>query len=219
MICSLTMSAFKFRVVVVKDSTPQEWLRLWSGRYPPDDEPEYRDLIANYGSLSADEFERIGKWKDGVGKSTGRWMPNVASVAYLIWMQAAQKPPKCPEEDEVEAFLDGWSGRTYTDVFPNKSVEKHFGLSRATTLLHFVSGGRYPIFDARVRTAIGRLLGSSVPPYTVRWYLESCCPLFRELAALCETGDDLRNLDKALFSYGAFEGFHSQADPQPSVWL
>jgi hypothetical protein len=79
-------------------------------------------------------------------------------------------------------------------------VKKHFGLSRATTLLHFISGGRYPIFDSRVRKAMTRLLNCPVPK-TGRWYLDSYRPLFSEVAALCGT-EDFRMVDKALFSYG-----------------
>jgi len=45
-----------------------------------------------------------------------------------------------------------------------------------------------------------RLLNSPVPN-TVRWYLDSYRPHFLEVAALCGT-EDLRLLDKALFSYG-----------------
>jgi hypothetical protein len=45
-----------------------------------------------------------------------------------------------------------------------------------------------------------RLLNSPVPN-TVGWYLDSYCPLFSEIAALCGT-EDLRVVDMALFSYG-----------------
>jgi hypothetical protein len=118
-------------------------------------------------------------------------------------MRMAQEPPKLPSEDEVADFLDRWSSATYSDNFSSgKSVTKQFGLSRATTLLHFVSGGEYPIFDQRVRTAVARLSNSSVQN-TVLYYLNSLCPLFHELAVLCGTQNDLRRLDKALFSYGA----------------
>jgi hypothetical protein len=82
-------------------------------------------------------------------------------------------------------------------------VKKRFGVPRATTLLHFVSGGRFPIIDSRVRRAIARLCDDHVPPNTVRWYLDSFRPLFSELAALCKTEDDSRILDKALTSYGS----------------
>lgn len=115
-------------------------------------------------------------------------------------MQAAKELPACPEEIEVAGFLKDWSGRKYTDHFRDRIIEKQFGLSRATTLLHFLSGGRFPIFDSRVRKAIGRLLDSRVPN-TARWYLDSYRPLVLEIAALSFT-EDLRTVDKALFSYG-----------------
>jgi hypothetical protein len=200
------MRQFRFQVLEMKDTSPQEWLRVWSARYPGYDEKEYADLIAKHKSFSAEDFERVGKWQDGVTKDS-QWKQNVASVAYLIWKQAAQELPKCPEEGDLAAFLDDWSGRRYTDVFPNKSVEKRFGLSRATTLHHFVSGGRYPIFDSRVKTAVARLLNSQGLPGTVSTYLHSFLPIFKELADCCgcDTMYDLRMLDKALFSYGALE--------------
>lgn len=118
-------------------------------------------------------------------------------------MQAARELPKCPEQKNLETFLDDWSGRTYTDIFDKKSVEKRFGLSRSSTLLHFLSGGRFPIYDSRVRTAIARLCTRSLPPNSVRWYLDSFLPLFSRLATACDTTNDLRALDKALFAYGS----------------
>jgi hypothetical protein len=201
------MSELRFQIIVTTDSSPREWVRLWAERYRGDDDAEHRCLIDSHQSLSADDFERIGKWKEGITTEAaikGRWKPNVASVAYLIWMQAAKELPKPPKQHEVAAFLDRWSTATYSDCFSSgKTKVKRFGLSRATTLLHFVSGGEYPIFDQRVRTAVARLRNSPVQN-TVPYYLNSFCPLFRELAMLCGLQDDLRSLDKALFSYGAF---------------
>ena len=145
---------------------------------------------------------RIGRWKDGA-RTDGRWKANVASVAYPIWMQAASEMPKCPEGMGVADFLNDWSNRKYKDEWPTRSVEKRFGLSRATTLLHFLSGGCFPIFDSRVRTAITRLSPNSTRvENTVGWYLDSYCSLFAELAAVCGS-EDFRTMDKALFSYGA----------------
>jgi len=199
------MSNYKFLVLVAKDCSPQEWLRVWADRYSQDDDPEYEYLIERRNSLAAEDFERIGKWKDGV-KTELQWKPNVASVAYRIWMEAAQELPRCPEDGQVKAFLDCWSGRTYTDAFTSRSVEKHFGPPRATTLLHFLSGGRFPIFDSRVRKAFARLSGGPTPPNTVAWYLDSYCTFFSELASICGCEvDTSRKLDKALFSYGAVE--------------
>jgi hypothetical protein len=120
------MSRFRFLILDVREGMPQEWLRVWAARYQGYDEKQYRDLIAKHKSLSDEDFVRIGKWKDDVTTDL-QWRPNVASVAYLTWMQVARELPKCPEESDVAAFLDDWSGRTYTDVFPNKSVQKHFG--------------------------------------------------------------------------------------------
>jgi hypothetical protein len=202
------MSEFRFQVLEMRGSTPQKWLNSWAARYAAyrsynKEEAEYIRLIGKHGALSPEDFESIGKWKDGV--TTGsKWKPNVASVAYLIWERAAKELPKCPEESAVTAFLEDWSGKTYTDNFKTGLRKKCFGLSRATTLLHFISGGRYPIFDSRVRTAIARLLDQPELPGTVSSYLRSYLPLFKDLAERCETGD-FRMLDKALFSYGALD--------------
>lgn len=171
--------------------------------YPADyDEAEYRDLIKGSGEFSPADYERIGKWKDNA-QSISRWKPNVASVAYEIWMQAAKERPRCPAADGVGAFLSEWSDRLYQDEYKNGTKRvKHFGLSRASTLLHFISGGRYPIFDSRVIKAVSRLLGSSLD-YSVASYVNSYCPVFQQIADLCRT-TDLRTVDMALFSYGAF---------------
>jgi hypothetical protein len=178
---------------------PQEWLRMWAARYPSNDYAGYSELIAKHKSFVAADFAHIGQWKDAA-KAEGKWKPNVASVAYPIWMLAASKLPKCPEGRGVADFLDSWSDKKYTDEFASGPVRKRFGLSRATTLLHFISGGRFPIYDSRVRRAMTRLLSSPVQN-TVRWYLDSYCPLFSEIAAHCGT-EDLRMVDMALFSYG-----------------
>jgi hypothetical protein len=202
------MSQFKFLIPDVKEVPAEEWLRTWAERYPEDYSEEiYRELIAKHESLSTADFVRIGKWKDNAW-SERRWRANVASVAFQIWMKAASDLPKCPSDGEVEGFLSNWSGMVYTDLYKNGSREKRFGLSRATTLLHFVSGGRFPIFDSRVRTAMARLLDPLAPQDTVCWYLDSYCPLFSEVAVLCGA-DEMRIVDKALFSYGASEDLTS----------
>jgi hypothetical protein len=79
----MSMNRFRFLIPDMKESTPQEWLRVWAARYKGYDEKEYTYLIEKHGSLSAEEFEQIGKWKDGV-KTERQWKPNVASVAYLL---------------------------------------------------------------------------------------------------------------------------------------
>jgi hypothetical protein len=77
-------------------------------------------------------------------KTDRKWRVNVAAVAFPIWMQAASELPKCPTESEVAHFLNDWSERKYTDQYANGLQEKRFGVARATTLLHFLSGGRLP---------------------------------------------------------------------------
>jgi hypothetical protein len=59
----------------------------------------------------------------------------------------------------------------------------------------------------RVWSARYRLLNSQKLPGTVSSYLHSFLPFFKELAdgCGCDTMDDLRVLDKALFSYDALE--------------
>jgi hypothetical protein len=181
------------------DITPEEWLHMWADLFPSADYAGYEELMARHKSFSHADIERIGRWKDNA-KPEGKWKSNVASVAYEIWMQAASDVPVCPKDDLTADFLDDWSGRKYTDEFGIRRVEKRFGLSRATTLLHFLSGGHFPIFDSRVRKAVGRLLNSRVSN-TVHWYMNSYCPLFLEIADVCST-KDLRKVDMALFSYG-----------------
>jgi hypothetical protein len=115
-------------------------------------------------------------------------------------MQAASELPRCPDESRVVDFLRDWSERRYTNRFTTRAVEKRFGLSRATTLLYFINGGRFPIFDSRVRRAIRRLCNVSIPN-TVHGYMNLFRPVFLEVAAQCGT-EDFRMVDKALFSYG-----------------
>lgn len=181
------------------------WLRQWSAQYPDDyDEDEYRALIACCDIFQAFHYERIGKWKDNA-KSPARWRPNVASVAYEIWMQAAAQLPRCPADQGILTFLEEWSERRYQDQYASGTTRvKRFGLSRASTLLHFISGGHYPIFDSRVVAAVSHLLNSPMD-YTVGSYMDSYCPTFQRLADACQT-TDMRLLDKALFSYGSVVG-------------
>ena len=179
------LSRFRFHDSDGRDIAPKAWLNIWAEQFPSKNYPGYEELIAKHKSFSPADIEHIGRWKDGA-RAKGKWKPNVATVAYLIWKQAASERPACPNDDQVADFLAGWSERRYTDDYGSGSVEKPFGLSRATTLLHFISGRRFPIFDSRVRRAVSRLLDATVPN-TVSWYLESYCPMFLEIAALCGT--------------------------------
>jgi hypothetical protein len=194
----------QFRFLGWTDVTPGDWLRQWSDLYDGDDDPEYEKLIkrGRAGALSGADFERIGKWKDGA-YADGKWKPNVAMVAYYIWMKAASEMPQCPVEHRILEFLDDWSEKTYRDEYTSGLVRvKRFGLSRATALLHFISGGRFPIFDSRVVAAVSRLIGSPAKN-TVRWYVDPFCRIFSEIATACGSTDNLRAVDKALFCYGA----------------
>lgn len=194
----------KVRFIGWAEVPPARWLRQWASLYPVlagYDDSEYYSLIEIHNALSGTDFERIGRWKDAAW-TDARWKPNVASVAYDIWMQAAKELPKCPREEEVFPFLNDWSERTYKDEYKSGFVRsKRFGLSRATTLLHFISGGRFPIFDSRVVAAVSRLFDDPAE-YSLPWYVDSYRRIFSELVAACDCSADPRPLDKALFCYG-----------------
>lgn len=194
--------------------SPRNGCALWARSYDRD-EMEYEDLISRHTALSAQDFEKIGQWKDAAlkeGKAvTGKWKPNVASVAYAIWMQAASELPKSPSDPHGAAkFLQDWSERKYTDTYKDGGRrEKRFGLSRASTLLHFVSGARYPIFDSRVKTALEDLTAGSLDN-TVEVYLETVCPVVAEIEKQCQAKP--RSVDNALFEYGAWLASKKRAE-------
>ena len=190
------------KTLELKDATARTWLSYWSTRYGATyDERTYQRLVNRRIRLTREDFIAMGKWKDG---ATGgrRWARHVASVAYDGWIVIAKNRPTCPSEANVKEFLEKWSTiRAY--VSRDGIHEKRFGLSRATTLLHFVSRGKYPIFDRRVRRAVARLRDTTMPPNTVEEFCDNFCPFFRNLAKECRTTNNLRNLDKVLFCYGA----------------
>jgi hypothetical protein len=190
------------------------WLARWAGHYRGGDNPEYFDLIAKQGILSADDFEKAGKWKEGCLKpGHGSWKTGTPR-AYDVWMQAKTELPECPEKASTAEFLTKWSERKFA---AGKDQRKRFGLSRATTLLHFVSGGQYPILDSRVVMAMARLGSTIDKEETNDGYLNSFCPLFSELAAACGVSgtEGLRKLDNALFEYGSAVSFPSSPFPLP----
>lgn len=194
------MAKLEFRGINGQSTDPNSWLATWCQRYPEGDYSGYEELVSKHDRFTAHDIERVGRWKDAA-QTDAKWKPNTASVAFSVWMQAAGELPSCPQTEQgVADFLHDWSERSYVDQFQTKSVTKRFGLSRASTLLHFLSGGRYPIFDSRVRRALVRMLGTSVPN-SVDWYIQSYCPLIAQIANKCGT-TDLRLVDKALFSYG-----------------
>ena len=134
------MSQFRFQVLEMRYSTPQEWLSWWAKRYDykTDYDPEYRALIEKHKSFSAEDFRRIGKWKDGATTEV-QWKPNVASVAYLIWERAAKKLPKCPEVNQVQlSWRIGPTERTRTYLKMDRGrntlgcpARRHYSISSA----------------------------------------------------------------------------------------
>jgi hypothetical protein len=197
---------FTFRYPEWREIKPSDWVAWWSVRYDGGDNPEYFALIAKRGKLSAEDFEQVGKWKEGCLKpGNGRWKTGTPT-AYDVWMQARAELPECPEKAGITAFLTNWSERKFP---AGKDQEKRFGLSRATTLLHFVCGGQYPILDSRVVSAMMRLGSPIDNDKTIDGYLNSFCPLFSALAVVCDLSgiEGLRKLDNALFKYGAETSF------------
>jgi hypothetical protein len=198
------VSRFKFLYPEWSEVEPSAWLARWAVRYGGGDNPEYFDLIAKQGKLSSDDFEQVGRWKEGcLKRSHGSWKTGTPR-GYDIWMHAKAECPECPEQSDIAGFLKDWSERTFVAGKKGDLVLRYrFGLSRATTLLHFISGGRYPILDSRVATAMIRL-GSPIEE-TIDGYLNSFCPLFSEIAAVCGVSgiEGLRKLDNALFNYGS----------------
>jgi hypothetical protein len=203
-----TTSRFKFRYPEWPEIEPSAWLTRWAARYGDGDNPEYFLLIAKRGKLSSEDFEQVGRWKEGcLNLNHGSWKTGTPK-GYDVWMDSKAEAPECPEEREVSGFLKDWSERTFVaGKKGNLALKYRFGLSRATTLLHFISGGQYPILDSRVATALIRL-GSPVEE-TIDGYLDSFCPLFSEIAAACGVSGTagLRKLDNALFNYGADTSF------------
>ncbi len=198
------MSGFTFRYPMWREIEPSDWVIKWAALYGEDesDNPEHDALVEKDGLLSREDFERVGRWKEGCPKGHGGWKAGTPR-AFEIWTHAMEQLPRCPSEEHIAEFLAYWSEKKFWAGTRNgRRLEKSFGLSRATTLLHFVSGGRYPIVDARVEAAMGRL-GSPIE-MTIDGYLRSFCPLFSEIAGLCGVSGrkGLRKLDNALFCYG-----------------
>jgi hypothetical protein len=102
---------------------------------------------------------RLGSDTEGCDAKTRR---PVRRVVPLLALQPSPTPHGGPQATEVSERIQDWCS----------SAETRFGLFRANTLLHFISYGRDPIFDSRVRRAASRLLDSPVPN-TVQSYLDS----------------------------------------------
>jgi hypothetical protein len=188
------------------------------------DDLVYKSLIEKGGQLSGADFEQIGRWKEGClvkagCKENGRWKPQT-TAAYDVWMEARRNPPKRPANGKMddafaEKFLKEWSEKTY-DV-PKKGPTR-FGVPRASTLLHFLSAGQFPIYDSLIWYALRRL-GTPLPSeVTVDVYLKKFCPLSASIAVacgLCQITDDLRKLDNALRCSGGKQ-FRAPKISEPS---
>lgn len=204
--------AFNFTYPVWQKLEPSLWLKFWASLYESNDSRKednrvYKDVIDKDGKLSAEDFETVGRWKEGcLAENHGSWKPNTPA-AYEVWMQAKSERPTCPTDTSISTFLTNWSERKFiagVDKEDGQALEKRFGLSRSTTLLHFISVARFPIFDSRVGAAIKRLGVSPPAEPTADWYMNTFCPLFKDIASLCGVSDKkgFRLLDNALFCYG-----------------
>jgi len=193
---------FSFQLTGGRCCNANEWLSHWERKYPSEkyDEKKYDYLIRRAGVLSSEDFILLGRWKDAAW-SEKKWRPNVAMVAFPAWMDVSKELPGFRiEQTSPEEFLNKWSERLYPDTSSRRpDGKKHFGLPRATTLLHFISAGKFPIYDSRVRTAVRRLCNKRALD-DVEWYLNSYIPIFDQLVNVC--GASVRSLDKALHAYG-----------------
>jgi hypothetical protein len=147
------MSPFNFLYPEWRESDPGAWLARWAARYGDADNPEYFALIQKQGPFSSGDFEQIGRWKEGcLRPSHGGWKSGTPK-GYDIWMEAKEEVPECPEPSELAGFLKDWSERTFVAGWKGEQVLRYrFGLSSATTLLHFISGSRYSVMPPRRAT-------------------------------------------------------------------
>jgi hypothetical protein len=189
----------------------RDWLSIWGYVEPGRDERVYQRLIvaARQQPLTSVDFELMAKWKDGAW-TDGKFQPHVGRVAYHTWKAIIADPPHCPGQDEIDRFLNKWSETLCLYTYGDGTAKKRFGLPRATTLLHFLSAGAYPILDSWVMKALNGFKSQpGLLPRTikvtdeVRSYLETFCPVFKKLEHACET-DDTHRLDHALMRYAGF---------------
>jgi len=199
---------------------PRVWLQKWAELFLSSGERQgdnqvYESLVRKT-QLSGEDFEQIGRWKEGciprIGTEHGRWK-RLTSAAFDVWMQAKESPPQVPADkfskDSARKFLLDWQERKFRKPVKGGRVQDtRFGLSRATALLHFMSAGRFPIYDSFEWYAFRRM-GTPLPwEVTVDVYLEKFCPLLCSVASRCcltHSIEELRKLDNALRCYGRRE--------------
>lgn len=208
---------FTFKDSNGTEDSSENWVNDWSKQYDERNSKRYPDSVYEYlvkkaGRMDIKDICVLGAWKDAALKKgcdrdfdpksdklfSGRWKRNAASVARKIWEDAAKELGGDNKPDiagDPSKFLSNWSRKVYRQ----HGVKKHFGLSRSSALLHFLSGGRYPILDSRVEKAIGKL----GVQYDVACYVNCFVSLFNELASKCNAKSSIeqRRVDKALFAY------------------
>jgi hypothetical protein len=141
------MNLLRFHSPDGRDIAPHEWLLIWGALYPARYDSEHDDLISKDGSLSSADFVRIGRWKDNAN-TDGRWKPNVASVAYQIWMESSSELPVCPDESRVvDFFRVGLRENTPIDSRAKQSRKNLACLARARCSISLAEG----IFPSSIR--------------------------------------------------------------------
>lgn len=217
------MADFSFRYPEWREVEPATWLSRWADRFKTwdakhgnRDNGTYFELVAKGSNLTAEDFERLGQWKEQCWEpNLGRWKSGTPA-AYDVWMQAKAELPTRPPESALESFLSCWSHKQFLagKRKDGQPLRQTFGLSRATTLLHVISGGDYPIMDAVVVEAMARLGSPVRNTEEAVGYLNSFCPLFFELAARCGASgmEGRRRLDNALMMYGSADLFRSPSN-------
>ena len=128
----MATSRFRFLYPEWREIEPSAWLAHWAGRYDGEDNAEYFALITKQGKLSSDDFEQVGRWKEGCLKpSHGSWKTGTPK-GYDIWMQAKAEAPDCPEQSGLAGFLEYWKEKTFVAGKKGELVLRYrFGLSRA----------------------------------------------------------------------------------------
>jgi hypothetical protein len=205
-----------------------QWVDLWASKYPAHrySEEVYRYLIQKGARLNSQDILLLGAWKDaalqrcrdnsGMGPFSGqyyrfnqRWSKDAASAAFEIWQLLSEKI------SEIKAIFEKLGKLTilkYGSSGKGGQVTKRFGLARASTLIHFLTSGKYPIYDSNVHKGIygltlGMFRGVRIPRYfagrglTVAAYCDVFCPAVQEL--LLASDRTMRSVDRALFTYGS----------------
>jgi len=236
LIADKAMGLFTFQSRTGASASPLEWLTKWSARFDSAKYPEdvYQELVARATKLSDADFDVLGAWKDGALRKydairhsakvdfgncrvslTKAWSPTAASCAYRVWKKLLQHRAELEQHLDrgaFFAFLDQLAQLSYEKASGSGRTDASFGLSRATYVLHLLSGAKFPIYDKNTHLGIHFLTQGRYDSHTIkkmktddpRWYLATFCPIVRTLEEVCAVRDlpSQRALDKALFCYG-----------------